>query len=156
MCLAKFSILLQYAQIFVPTRKGILYRIAQAFIVQNILLYFICIIVEINGWVRYLESGLSIPTNNLAVRFLILQFQVTAGLNVASDIVLLLLPLVSISRLQMTRRRKMGLMIVFAAGFLSVVQHLFTIANSYRLTIKYLPCECYTPYLQRSHKQAER
>lgn len=119
--------LLQYIKIFAPSRTGPLYRIAQSVIWLNNLFYLGHVITDLAGFVQYL-SFLNIPFNPAvqpgpapAIYFFTLQFLVTAAVNILSDTMILLLPLVSTLRLQMEKSRKAAVMIVFATGFLCVL-----------------------------------
>ena len=122
----KLALLLQYIEIFAPSRTGPLYRTAQSVIWLNNIFYLAHIITDLAGFVQYL-SFLNIPFNPAvqleptpAIYYFTLQFLVTAAVNVLSDTVILLLPLVSTLRLQMEKRRKAAVMVVFATGFLCV------------------------------------
>ena len=109
-----------------PDRSGMLYRLAIGIIWLNLLFYIAHVGVLSKGFIQYLNF-LAIPYNPAArprptpaIEAVILQFIVTSSVNTLSDVITWLLPLASISRLQMKKTQKAGVMIVFATGFLSV------------------------------------
>lgn len=63
---------------------------------------------------------------------------VTGIVNVISDFLILLLPLVAIWRLRMAPKRKIGVLAVFATGLLSVELTPLSITAGYTLTIFHL------------------
>lgn len=63
-------------------------------------------------------SAISSLAYQAAAAFNQYQYLATASLNVASDFLMLLLPLISISRLQLKPGRKVGIAAVFATAIL--------------------------------------
>ena len=112
----KLSILLQYLRIFVPNHAGKLYYAVQFMIWLNLLFYIAVTLVGIFTCTprkKIWESstpGRCVNTNVLEIT--------TGTINVISDFSILMLPLNSIWRLQMPRKRKIALSAVFATGLL--------------------------------------
>lgn len=118
----KLSILLQYLRIFVPNRKGNMFMFVgvQACIWSLFLFYLVDTIFEIalctprkKIWNPLMTSGRCFNTDAA--------FQATGIFNVISDFVILGLPMPSLWKLQMPRRKKILMMAVFATGFLACV-----------------------------------
>ena len=117
--LAKLSILLLYLRIFVTAKGSKTYYAIHFIIWFNFLFYLANLPTEI--WTCIPREKIWDPTidgkclDNDAII-------VTGGvINVVSDFGILLIPLVSIGRLQMPRAKKIGVMAVFATGFLQVL-----------------------------------
>ena len=111
-CLIKLSILLLYLRIFKPYRGiGIACHIVLWF---NLVFYMPSIITEVfqctpvkKFWYPLWPGSC---VNQKAVQF------ASAGFNLASDIAVLILPILAVRNLQMKRKKKIGLYIVFAFG----------------------------------------
>ena len=137
----KLSILLQYIRTFTPTHRGILYRIAQLLIWLNILFYLASTIFEIPESISTSTdiSSLNFDDNpNALTAFWNSQFLITGSANVVSDTTLLLLPMVSILRLQTTARWKLGTALVFLTGLLVVI-YIFSQPTTLRLLTSLVP-----------------
>ena len=115
MCI--MSILTQYLRIFVQTRHGNAYMFwyTTILILLNVIfciIEFFLIIMNCSPrarlWNREL-SGSCIGTSNIVF---------TAGFNIISDVIILVLPLTRVWRLQMSMRRKLGLSLVFSSGLI--------------------------------------
>lgn len=113
----KFSILLQYLRIFVPTRKGngIVFWACTLLIVANTIFYIIELFLAIlqcnpreSSW-NHRIPGTCIGIENIVY---------TAAFNVASDVIILVLPLNRIWRLNMSLKRKFGVSGIFTTGLL--------------------------------------
>ena len=113
--ICKLSILFQFLRIFVPTRRGneSMFWVTTALIVTNILFYIIEFFLDIfqcsprnRGWNREIP-GKCIGEYNIIY---------TAGFNVISDTIILILPLSRIWRLQMSTRKKIGVSLIFSTG----------------------------------------
>jgi hypothetical protein len=113
---AKVTVLLQIKRIFVTSKRDILYWCIQVSIFLNVFFYlanvlsiiFQCTPVQ-KAWNPTLDGGCF----NTAVNFI-----VTAGLNIGSDLMILLLPLWAIWHLQIPLQRKLGVALIFATGIL--------------------------------------
>lgn len=124
---AKLSILLLYFRIFVTTKRSKTYYAIHFLIWFNLLFYLTNLPAEI--WTCIPREKIWDPTiegkcvDNDAII-------VTGGvINVVSDFGILLIPLVSIGRLQMPRAKKIGVSAVFATGFLHVFAPLATLQS---------------------------
>ena len=115
----KLSILLQYLRIFVPNRKGNLSMFfgVQACIWSIFVFYLVDTVFEIimciprkKIWNPLMTTGHCFNTNAA--------FQATGIFNVISDFAIFLLPMPSLWKLQMSRKRKILMMTVFGTGFL--------------------------------------
>ena len=111
----KLSIHFQFLRIFVRTRRGneSMFWVITAIIVTNILFYIIEFFLDIfqcsprnRGWNREI-LGKYIGEYNIIY---------TAGFNVISDTIILILPLSRIWRLQMSTRKKVGVSSIFSTG----------------------------------------
>ena len=116
MVLIKWSILLQYLRIFVPTHTGELYRFVQVLIWSNILFYSAMPIVEIFQCIprekiwkpRSRGHCIDISASHIG----------SGAVNVISDFSIFLLPLKSIWDLQIDIKPKITLSAVFTTGLL--------------------------------------
>lgn len=115
--LLKVGILLQWAQIFVPTGyRDMFWWTCHVTIWINVLFYTICTFLEIFGcaprqrlWTPWLEGKcLDMPKIIIASSFV----------NFFSDIVVLLLPQMVIWKLHMSTGKKFGTGALFTAGIL--------------------------------------
>lgn len=119
---AKLSILLLYLRIFVTGKGSKTYYAIHFIIWSNFLFYLSNLPTEI--WTCIPRERIWDPTvdgkclNNDAII-------VSGGaINVVSDFGILLIPIVSIGHLQMPRAKKIGVLAVFATGFLQVLASL--------------------------------
>ncbi len=116
--ITKLSILLLYLRIFVPSGKPKIYYAIHFVIWFNLLFYLANIPIEI--WPCIPREKLwspSLPGHCINDDLVF----VSGGIiNVVSDFAILLLPIMSIWRLQMPTRRKVGVSAVFATGLLYV------------------------------------
>ena len=120
--MVKLSILLQYLRIFVPSKSGneLMYYGAVSQMVLNVVFYLIEFFINIfqcspraYAWNRWFLQGTCIGTDSGAIDSNLVP---TAAFNVASDIVILLLPLNRVWRLQLPLRTKVGVCLVFGTG----------------------------------------
>ena len=115
--LAKSALLFQLKHIFTPTRTGGIHWAIQGLIWGNLIFYvtvwltiiFQCV-PQVKIWDPRHKGGHCINFGTAAL--------VTGSVNVISDFLILLLPLVAIRRLRMAPKRKLGILAVFATGFL--------------------------------------
>lgn len=116
--LAKLSILLLYFRIFVTAKGSKTYYAIHFLIWFNFLFYLSNVPAEI--WTCIPREKIWNPT--LAGKCLDNHAIIISGgvINVVSDFGILLIPLVSIGRLQMPLEKKIGVSAVFATGFLYV------------------------------------
>ena len=118
------SILTQYVRIFVPTRQGnaLMFWCTTALMLLNVIFYIIEFFLNIMQcsprarlWNRELP-GTCIGSSNIVF---------TAGFNVISDVIILVLPLAKVWRLQMSMRRKLGISLIFSTGVMYVIRCVF-------------------------------
>jgi len=115
----KLSLFLLYLRVFAPSRKGSTYRIIHLFIWFNVAFYLANFFLKIFQCIpRSRIWDPDTPGHCININIPIL---VTAAINVLSDIMMLVLPIVCVWRLQMTTRRKIGISAIFAAGVLYVL-----------------------------------
>ncbi|KAL8786451.1 MAG: hypothetical protein Q9213_002767 [Squamulea squamosa] len=129
----KWSILLQYLQIFVPLKKkSTMYLASHALIWTNFVFYFVSTFVEIfacspvrKAWDPLIPEGHCIN---------ILALNVAAStINSTSDIGILILPQVSIWRLQMSRKRKIQISGIFLVGIFACVASIVRLGYASKL-----------------------
>ncbi|KAL8784312.1 MAG: hypothetical protein Q9195_009091 [Heterodermia aff. obscurata] len=117
LCFIKISILLQYLRIFVPNRKGSmpLYMAIHVLTWSNFGFYLVSTIFEITMcsprkkiWNPLMKTGHCYDANAVYVA--------TGIFNVVSDFAILILPIIPISKLQMSSKRKIMMIAIFAAG----------------------------------------
>ena len=122
--MSKMSILTQYLRIFVPTRHGNAYMFwyTTALIILNVLfciIEFFLIIMNCSPqarlWNRKLSGTCIGPGKSSSV--------FTAGFNIISDVMILVLPLTRVWRLQMSTRRKLGLSLIFSTGLMYGIRY---------------------------------
>ncbi|KAL8929032.1 MAG: hypothetical protein Q9208_001475 [Pyrenodesmia sp. 3 TL-2023] len=112
----RLSIILQYLQIFVPNKEPFkMYLTAQVLIWVNAVFYIICTFLMLFGtsprkkaWDPLVEGGSGIDLLALHVAGSVVV--------VASDLGALILPQISVWRLQMTRRKKLQISALFLVG----------------------------------------
>ena len=114
--LTKLSILLQFERIFAPSKAGKAYWSIRAVIWFNALYYLSCTISTVflchplsHAWQPWNKGHCG------NVRALIV---ISSLINVASDILIIVIPVVCISNLQMRTSRKVGVGAVFVVGVL--------------------------------------
>ncbi|KAL8831088.1 MAG: hypothetical protein Q9191_001069 [Dirinaria sp. TL-2023a] len=131
MFLTKLSLVLQMMHIFAPTRSGITHRLCLFMILFNFLFYTIVMFVAIfvcsprrKFWNQKTPGHcLNIDSVNI----------ITSVINAASDLVLLLLPIICVFRLQMPLRKKFGVSAVFATGAFAYISSIMRILASVRV-----------------------
>lgn len=114
--ITKLSILLLYIRVFAPSFKKMTFIFIQLLIWFNFFFYLADTIVKIfectprhKIWEKDAEGSCI----NINIPILI-----TSAINVASDFLILLLPIVCVWRLQMKGSKKFGISAIFAAGSL--------------------------------------
>ena len=115
-CLAKISICLQYIRLFVGSHKGKTYWLSIFLIAFNVLFYLICsflLAFQCHPRMKIWIPGMS---GNC---FSVSRYVVTTGaICLASDIAQFLLPIFCVWKLQIARKQKVGISIVFTTGAL--------------------------------------
>lgn len=113
---AKLTILLQIMRIFVPTKRGLVFRLIQILIWLNVSFYTANVLSVIfqcvpgpTAWNASI-TGACVDTN--------INLIVTGTINVLSDVLILLLPLWTIWHLKLPVQKKLSVSAVFAAGIL--------------------------------------
>ena len=129
----KLSILLLFLRIFVPGAKNKTYYLIHLLIWLNLLFYIANVPIEI--WPCIPRRKIWAPQtpghclDNEQV------FVAGGSVNMVSDFAILILPIVSVSRLQMSWRKKVGVSAIFAAGFLYVLFLKLFYVSLIRLTL---------------------
>lgn len=116
--LVKAAILQEWRRIFLPLgTKNTFYYTCYALMVFNILFYSASVIAiclqctpYARIWDKTITEGSCISTTTLEIA--------GAVINLASDLIVLILPQKTIWRLQMSMRNKIGVSVVFAVGIL--------------------------------------
>ena len=113
---AKLSVLLQLQHIFVVSHRQPIFFIIQTLIWANLAFYLAYFWIDIFQCVPRRKiwdttvSGKCISTNVLLIA--------PAGINIVSDCLILVLPIVLVFRLKMTMRNKLAIIAIFSSGFL--------------------------------------
>ena len=115
-CLAKVSLLFQLIHIFAPTKSGPVYWAFHSLIWGNLAFYVSIFISMIFQCYRVWE-GRS-PTNKGHCAGSKTLLVVCGAVNVFSDLLIILLPVWNTWHLQMTPKRKAGVIAMFSTGFL--------------------------------------
>ena len=129
---AKLSILLLYLRLFVPHGRTKTWYTIQGLIIFNALFYFANLPIEI--WPCVPREKLWMPTkpghciNNEAV------FVAGGSINMVSDFAILAIPIVTVWRLQMSQRKRIGVCAIFACGILYVSPPLPHLPSKHHLT----------------------
>lgn len=117
----KLAILLLYRRVFLPQRGGFFDWVLRLFMLILGLFYFATTIVKI--WECSPRARIwdkSIPGTCIDIPALLN----TSGLfNMVTDVLILLVPVKSVWNLHMTRKRKLGVILVFTVGLTYVVEH---------------------------------
>ncbi|RDL40437.1 uncharacterized protein BP5553_00416 [Venustampulla echinocandica] len=124
----KLSILLQYKRIFCPHNSGTTYWLIHVLIWSNLLYYIAVMIPQIvvcnpreKAWHPYLPGKcLDLPSILIT----------GAVVNIISDFSILILPVHSIWKLQMSRSRKYGVTAIFATGLFACVSSIMRLYNN--------------------------
>ncbi|KAI4117586.1 MAG: hypothetical protein LQ345_002217 [Seirophora villosa] len=117
--LAKLPILLQYIRIFMPSRSGPIYLATQTLIWTNLLFYIafaFAVIFQCTPRAKIWNHDVSGSCINVQALFL-----VGGSWNVLSDFAILILPVAPIWRLQVSRRKKIGISLVFGTGLFACI-----------------------------------
>ncbi|KAF7114302.1 hypothetical protein CNMCM5793_008254 [Aspergillus hiratsukae] len=113
-CITKLSILLLYLRVFAPSFRSKTFFCIHALIWLNLGFYFADTFVKIfecSPRAKIWDKSLKGHCININIPFI-----VTSAINVASDFLILVLPIVSVWRLQMRNSKKWGTSAIFAAG----------------------------------------
>ncbi|RAH74287.1 uncharacterized protein BO66DRAFT_313099 [Aspergillus aculeatinus CBS 121060] len=128
--ITKLSILLLYLRLFAPSKRNTPFWLIQTLIWMNFLFYLADTIVKIcECKPRAKIWDQDIPGQCININIPIL---VTSIVNVVSDFLMLLLPIVCVWRLQMTWWKKMSLSAVFAAGIFACICSVMRLVVSVR------------------------
>ncbi|RHZ72991.1 hypothetical protein CDV55_108920 [Aspergillus turcosus] len=112
--ITKLSVLLLYLRVFAPSFRSKTFFCIHALIWLNLGFYFADTIVKIfecSPRAKIWDKSLKGHCININIPFI-----VTSSINVASDFLILVLPIVSVWRLQMRNSKKWGTSAIFAAG----------------------------------------
>ncbi|KAL4923647.1 NAD(P)-binding protein [Aspergillus undulatus] len=124
LCFAKISILLLYKRIFPLRREVIASWIG---IVADAVMYAFCISIAIGSIVKCAELG---DGNDSYCRFnsgpMVI---IVSVVNVTTDFYVLILPIPRLAKLQVSQRRKIGLLLVFASGLGACAASLARLVN---------------------------
>ncbi|KAL3481649.1 ribosomal protein L36e-domain-containing protein [Aspergillus californicus] len=110
----KLSIFLLYLRVFAPTRQGNTYRVILLLISFNLAFYlanFFMKAFQCSPRAKIWDENTPGHCININIPIL-----VTAVINVASDLMMLCVPIICVWRLHMTTKRKVGISAIFAAG----------------------------------------
>lgn len=114
----KLSILLQYLQIFVPVKRTTtMYLASYALIWSNFIFYFVSTFVEIFACTPIRKTWDPLIPGGHCINILALNVA-ASSINSASDLGILILPQISIWRLQMSLKRKIQVSVIFLIGIL--------------------------------------
>ncbi|KAL9012830.1 MAG: hypothetical protein Q9173_002422 [Seirophora scorigena] len=131
----KFSILLQYLQIFVPIKKAsALYLTCHALIWTNFVFYVVSTFVEIFACSPVRKAWDPLITQGRCINILAVNVAASA-LNSVSDIAILIVPQVGIWRLQMSRQKKMQISAIFLIGIFACVASIVRLGYAIKLYI---------------------
>ncbi|KAM0803469.1 hypothetical protein BDR22DRAFT_970763 [Usnea florida] len=129
----KLSILLQYLQIFVPLKsRNALYWTSHALIWTNFVFYLISVCLVLFGCKPIAKAWNPLITNGHCIDTLATD-TAAGAINSLSDIVILVLPQVSIWRLQMALRRKIQISALFFIGLFACVCSIVRLAYATKL-----------------------
>ncbi|PWY86157.1 hypothetical protein BO70DRAFT_386434 [Aspergillus heteromorphus CBS 117.55] len=124
----KLSIFLLYVRVFAPSPKCNPFWFIQLIIALNLLFYFADTVVKICECTpRARIWDKDVPGHCININIPIL---VTSIVNVVSDIIMLLMPILCVWRLQITVRRKLGISAIFAAGIFGCISSVMRLAVS--------------------------
>lgn len=116
----KLSILLQYVQVFVPLNsRNAIYWTSHALIWTNMVFYIISEFLEGFACKPIAKAWDPLITNGHCINILAINVA-ASSINSVSDIAILVLPQVTIWRLQMALKRKIQISAIFLIGFLLV------------------------------------
>ncbi|OJJ44688.1 hypothetical protein ASPZODRAFT_153585 [Penicilliopsis zonata CBS 506.65] len=137
--ITKLSILLLYLRAFAPARRSKTGFCIHSLLWFNLLFYLADTFVKIFECTpreKIWKPDIPGHCTNIKITFF-----VASVINVFSDVVILLLPMICVSRLQMRRAKKVGICIVFAAGIFgcvsSVMRVVVSIKNSHAVDKTY-------------------
>lgn len=113
---AKLSVLLQLQHIFVTSRRQSVFFVIQALIWANLAFYLAYLWVDIFQCVpRHKIWEPSVPGTCISMNVLLIS---PAGINIVSDCLILVLPIILVFRLQMTLKNKITIGAIFGSGLL--------------------------------------
>ncbi|KAI4089059.1 MAG: hypothetical protein LQ344_005630 [Seirophora lacunosa] len=129
----KFSILLQYLQIFVPIKKAsAMYLTCHALIWINFVFYLVSTFVEIFACSPVRKAWDPLVTRGRCINILALNVAAST-LNSVSDIAILIVPQVGIWRLQMSQQKKMQISAIFLIGIFACVASIVRLGYAIKL-----------------------
>ena len=113
---AKLSVLLQLQHIFVSSRRQPVFFIIQALIGTNLAFYVAYFWVDIFQCVpRQKIWNPSVPGKCVSTNVLLIS---PASINIVSDCLIIMLPVILVFRLQMALKNKITIGAIFSSGFL--------------------------------------
>jgi len=116
MFLTKFSILMQLLHIFVPDKKSGRANLLYALIALNFFFFTALFFVQIFECTpRAKIWNPTLPGHCIDINK---SFVVSAAINIASDVLILLFPTITIWRLEMKTKQKLSVSVIFATGVL--------------------------------------
>ncbi|KAL8729343.1 MAG: hypothetical protein Q9181_005041 [Wetmoreana brouardii] len=131
----KWSILLQYLQIFVPVRKTTtMYLVSHALIWTNFIFYSVCTFVVIFPCSPIRKAWDPLASEGRCINMMALNVAAST-INSASDIGILILPQISIWRLQMSLKRKVQVSGIFLVGIFACVASIVRLVYAIKLSI---------------------
>ncbi|MCJ1469736.1 hypothetical protein MMC07_008377 [Pseudocyphellaria aurata] len=122
--LTKLSILLLFLRIFVPshTKKNKIYYSVWIVVWFNLLFCLALVFAIVFACVAKHEPLGPVCSNSYALAL------TASSINIVSDVIMLIIPLVAIWDLQMAQKRKLGIGLVFAVGMLAVATSISRLA----------------------------
>ncbi|KKK20684.1 hypothetical protein ARAM_000335 [Aspergillus rambellii] len=128
--ITKLSIFLLYLRVFAPSRQGKTYWAIHLLIWFNLLFYLANFFLKIFECIpRAKIWDRKIPGHCININIPIL---VTSIINVVSDLLMLFLPIFCVWRLKMTKKKKLGISAIFAAGIFGCLSSIMRLVVSVR------------------------
>ncbi|KAJ5160783.1 uncharacterized protein N7482_007787 [Penicillium canariense] len=129
--LVKFSILAQYYRIFVTNRFRIAVIGVAAFVfAYTIIVIFVYVSCEFKPWRAWDPTSFPKGCNNLPAAYFS-----TAGINILTDLVILVMPLPLLMKLNLHRRRKYALIAIFLSGAFASAASIARLNALYKYTV---------------------
>ena len=119
--LSKLTLLFQLERMFTPTKTGAVFLVIRGLVWLNVGFYIaniLSIIFQCTPVQKAWKPSLPGKCLNSEINYI-----VTSGINILSDVSILILPLWAIRHLQVPLSRKLGVAAIFAAGILYVILH---------------------------------
>ena len=113
----KVAILLQIQHIFITSRKSIRFLLVQLVIWINALWYFINIFLNAFPCTPRAKIWDPLLPGHCSISYNVVDY-ISCIFNMVSDLFILVLPIMWVWKLQMPRKRKFGVSLIFASGIL--------------------------------------